>query len=89
MWGVVLRPWHGVVVALNAGYGFVVKTLHWVMFAALGAQFVVGYSLERAEDLFDSDRLVVDESLATHPAFGHPVPGLGRSAAACTRGISC
>lgn len=42
------------------GYGLVTKVLHWTTVVALGAQFVVGYSMERADDLLDG---VVDRSL--------------------------
>jgi cytochrome b561 len=35
------------------GYGSVTKTLHWVTAAVLAAQLVVGYSLERADDLLE------------------------------------
>lgn len=34
-------------------YGRVARVLHWVMFLALAAQFVVGYAMERADDLLD------------------------------------
>lgn len=35
------------------GYGFFTKFLHWMMFLALAAQFLVGYAMERADDLFE------------------------------------
>lgn len=35
------------------GYAPVAKLLHWLVFAALVAQFAVGYSLERADDLLE------------------------------------
>ncbi len=31
------------------GYGWVTKTLHWLVFAAIAAQFLVGYSLGRID----------------------------------------
>lgn len=37
----------------DQGYRFVAKFLHWAMFLALGAQFLVGYSIERADDLLE------------------------------------
>lgn len=42
---------------VEPGYGRVAKVLHWSMFLALAAQFAVGYSIERADDLLD---VVVD-----------------------------
>jgi cytochrome b561 len=51
------------------GYGVVTKTLHWLTLLLLVAQFLVGYSLERADGILDGavdrwlsgedDRLVV------------------------------
>lgn len=35
------------------GYGTVFKFLHWTMFFALGAQFVVGYGMDRGEFLLE------------------------------------
>lgn len=35
------------------GYSRLTKVLHWTMVAALAAQFVVGYALDRADDLLD------------------------------------
>lgn len=35
------------------GYGSITKILHWVMFLALAAQFVIGYAMDRADDLFE------------------------------------
>ena len=37
----------------DPGYGWVAKLLHWVTFLALVAQFVVGYSIDRADDLLE------------------------------------
>lgn len=57
------------------GYRPLMKVLHWTMFAALSVQFVVGYSIDRADDLLawvvdtwlggESDRLVI-----VHAAIG-------------------
>lgn len=57
------------------GYGLVARLLHWVVFAALLAQFVVGYAIERADDVLtwlgdgwlggQEDRLVL-----VHAALG-------------------
>jgi cytochrome b561 len=44
------------VVALRpdeSSYGSVFKFLHWTMFLALGAQFVVGYAMDRGEFLLE------------------------------------
>lgn len=38
---------------MSEGYGVGAKVLHWVMVLVLAAQFVVGYSLERADGLLD------------------------------------
>lgn len=35
----------------EAGYHFVAKVLHWTMFVVLAAQFVVGYAIDREDDL--------------------------------------
>lgn len=35
------------------GYGTVQKLLHWVMFLLLATQFVVGYAIDRADELLD------------------------------------
>lgn len=35
------------------GYGTVLKVLHWTMFLAFVAQFVVGYAMDRADDLLE------------------------------------
>ena len=35
------------------GYGSVTKTLHWVTFVAIRRQFVVGYAIDRADDLLE------------------------------------
>lgn len=37
----------------DPGYGTVAKFLHWTTFLALVAQFVVGYSIDRADDLLE------------------------------------
>ncbi len=38
-------------VSEGAAYGVVARLLHWVIFVALLVQFVVGYAMERADDL--------------------------------------
>lgn len=35
------------------GYGTAQKLLHWTIFMLLAAQFVVGYAIDRADELFD------------------------------------
>ncbi|HVR33093.1 MAG TPA: cytochrome b/b6 domain-containing protein [Acidimicrobiia bacterium] len=60
---------------MNEGYGVVAKILHWGMFLALAAQFLVGYSLERADDLLEwaVDRWLGgddDRVLVIHAALG-------------------
>lgn len=35
------------------GYGLISKLLHWTVFLALMAQFVIGYSIDRADDLLE------------------------------------
>lgn len=57
------------------GYGIVTKVLHWMTVVALAAQFVVGYSLDRADDLLDgvADRWLggeEDRLLIVHAAIG-------------------
>lgn len=57
------------------GYGVVTKSLHWVTVAALLAQLVVGYSLERADDLLEGavDRWLggeADRLVLVHAALG-------------------
>jgi len=52
-----------------SGYGLVTKTLHWLTFLALLAQFAVGYAMTRSDDLLefaidrwlrgDEERLIV------------------------------
>lgn len=37
----------------STGYGLVTKSLHWVTVLALAAQLLIGYSLERADDLLE------------------------------------
>ena len=59
----------------RSGYGLVAKILHWAMFLGLLAQFVVGYAMERADDLLASpvDRWLggeQDRLLAAHVAIG-------------------
>lgn len=39
--------------AEEQGYGTVAKLLHWTMFLLLATQFVVGYAIDRADELFD------------------------------------
>lgn len=57
------------------GYGFVTKVLHWLTLLALAAQFVVGYAIERADDLLQwaVDRWLGSEQemlLIVHAAIG-------------------
>ncbi|HSJ34886.1 MAG TPA: cytochrome b/b6 domain-containing protein [Acidimicrobiia bacterium] len=57
------------------GYGIVFKLLHWTMFLALVAQFVVGYAMDRAEFLLEGlvDRWLAGEEealLPVHVALG-------------------
>ena len=66
---------------MSEGFGVVAKVLHWGMMLALGAQFVVGYAMERADDLLDGpvdlwlggedDRLLV-----VHVVLGVAILGL-------------
>lgn len=63
------------------GYGVVTKVLHWAMVAALAVQFVVGYAMERADDLLDGpvDRWLGGEDdllLIVHAAIGTGILGL-------------
>lgn len=37
----------------STGYGTVTKVLHWTMAAAMGIQFVLGYSIDRFDDLLE------------------------------------
>ena len=60
---------------MNEGYGVVAKVLHWGMFLALVTQLLVGYSLERADDLLEwaVDRWLdgdADRLLVIHAALG-------------------
>ena len=46
----------------STGYGFVTKYLHWTIFLLMAGQFLVGYAMERADDVghvmgFSEDRL--------------------------------
>jgi cytochrome b561 len=34
-------------------YGFIARLLHWTMFFALSVQFVIGYAMDRFEDLLE------------------------------------
>lgn len=43
------------------GYGLISKLLHWLVFLALMAQFVIGYAIDRADDLLE---VVVDRWFA-------------------------
>lgn len=57
------------------GYRLVTKVLHWTTVVALAAQFAVGYSMERADDLLDGpvDRWLGGEDdmlLIVHAAIG-------------------
>ena len=57
------------------GYGLVTKMLHWASFVAIVAQFVVGYAMDRADDLLESvvDRWFGGEEeglLVVHVAIG-------------------
>lgn len=57
------------------GYGLVTKSLHWITLLALVAQFTVGYSLARFDDLGKAiaDRWLggeQDRLLAVHVALG-------------------
>ncbi|MEX0869468.1 MAG: cytochrome b/b6 domain-containing protein [Nitriliruptoraceae bacterium] len=61
--------------AERPGYGRVTKLLHWLMFVALLGQFVVGYAIERADDLlaWAVDRWLGGEEeglLAVHAGIG-------------------
>ena len=59
------------------GYGLVTKVLHWVTVLALAAQLLVGYSIERADDLLEG---VVERWLGGEDdqlVLVHVVLGLG------------
>lgn len=63
------------------GYGIVFKLLHWTMFLALAAQFVVGYAMDRAEFLLEGvvGRWLGGEEealLPVHVALGLVILGL-------------
>lgn len=65
----------------NEGYGLIAKLLHWTMFLALMAQFVVGYAMERADDLLEGvvDRWFGGEEeglLVIHALLGVSILGL-------------
>lgn len=65
----------------QAGYGLVTRTLHWAMFLLLGAQFVLGYSIDRADDLLEwaVDRWAGGEEgvlVALHVSLGIVILGL-------------
>ncbi|MDX1511027.1 MAG: cytochrome b/b6 domain-containing protein [Nitriliruptorales bacterium] len=56
-------------------YGLVARTLHWVMFLALVAQFLLGWSIERADGLLEGlvDRWLGGEQdllVVAHAALG-------------------
>lgn len=62
-------------VSAGVKYGKVARVLHWVMFLALTAQFVIGYAMDRADDLLEGvvDRWFGGEEeglLAVHAALG-------------------
>jgi cytochrome b561 len=59
----------------DQGYGLVTKVLHWATFLALVAQFIVGYAMDRADDLLEGivDRWFRGEEeglLVVHAAIG-------------------
>jgi cytochrome b561 len=62
------------------GYGSITKTLHWVTVVALAAQLVVGYSLERADDLLEepADRWLGGDGglLPVHAGLGLTILGV-------------
>ncbi|MFO7293813.1 MAG: cytochrome b/b6 domain-containing protein [Acidimicrobiia bacterium] len=59
----------------ETGYGTVTKALHWVTVLAMAAQFLVGYAIDRADDLLDpvADRFFAGEPeglVVVHAALG-------------------
>jgi cytochrome b561 len=65
----------------ESGYGLVTRTLHWAMFLLLGAQFLLGYSIDRADDLLEwaVDRWAGGEDgmlVALHVSLGIFILGL-------------
>lgn len=54
-----------------AGYHPVTKLLHWTMFVALVAQFVVGYAIDRADGRLEHVVGGEGRLIAIHVAFGY------------------
>src|SRR5690606_15039145 len=82
----------------ETGYGTATKALHWVTVLAMAAQFLVGYAIDRADDLLDpvADRFFAGEPeglVVVHAALGtgscsRPSSGsCGGGPQACPRGL--
>jgi cytochrome b561 len=52
IWG---TAWHYLLMPRESrAYGTVARVLHWTMFIVLSAQFIIGYAIERFDDLLEA-----------------------------------
>lgn len=66
---------------VKPAYAPLARILHWAMFVAMGAQFVIGYAMERFDDLLEQpvDRWLGGEEenlLLVHGALGVAILGM-------------